>query len=1203
MTSSFLMSLLCVLGSSAPSADWIWRLAGRLHPMMVHFPIALLLLAAFLAAIRILRRRGLPPGPAESACTVIGAVSAAAAAVLGWANADYQDYAGKTADLLAVHRNLGLGVAGLSLAAAILLPAVRRGIGGARLLRVHAALLFAAAAAVSGGGHFGGMLVYGDDYLTSAIPEHLRFWEPRISASSAPPAPSAGPGGSAVDFVKDIKPVFDASCISCHGPKKQQGELRLDAKHLAIRGGKSGRAILAGDGAASTVVRRMKGLDSEKRMPQNADPLPADVIARIEAWINQGAVWPDAASVAGAEIKIHWAYVPPRAEVRSPKSEVQSQPVTSNSEIAGDGVNLVDEIVHARLTREKLAPGPAAPRETLIRRLSLDLVGLPPTPEEVDAFVNDPAPDAYEKLVDRLLASPHFGERWARPWLDLARYSDTNGFQGDRRRQVWAWRDWVINALNTDMPYDRFTIEQIAGDMLPDATEQTRIASGFHRNTMLNQEGGVDKEEARWETLVDRVGTTGTVWLGSTVMCCQCHDHKYDPFTQKDFYAFLAFFESADEPVLKLPTPEQAKQAKRIEAEMDKVRADMDALADDVAAAQPAWEKEMRDALAAWTPLDPVELRSGGGATLTKADDRSVLASGPNPEKDVYTIVADVPLEKITGLRLEVLTHDGLPQGGPGRYNSGQFVLTGIEAETAPLDGKSPPQPVRFGKALADYSQQHYEVSNLIDGSPDGLGWAIDAWKKGMHLERQAILLVDGATGFPGGTRLTIRLRQESKYLGNNLGRFRLSTTAAGAPERSLDVPIPLVPVLAAAPESRKKSPARDLAERYQAVAPLLKPHRERLASLRKELEELGIPSTLVMQEPPSAERPWTHLRIRGGYVNRGEKIYAATPSFLHPFPADQMPNRLGLAHWLVAPDNPLVGRVTVNRFWEQLFGRGLVVTSEDFGLQGTAPSHPKLLDRLAGEFTGNLKWSVKGLLRLIVTSATYRRSSRVTPELLARDPYNVLLARGPRFRVEGEMIRDIALSVSGLLSPTIGGPPVFPPQPEGTLPYIPFNTEVWRENEGADRYRRGLYTFWRRTNPYPTFMTFDAPSREVCTVRRTRTNTPLQALAVMNDPVFVECAQAFGRRLATLPEADLAARIAYGLRLCIGRKPAPEEIAPLADLLAKQRARYGADPEAAKKLVAGPVKMPENADPAELAAWTVVANALLNLDETLTKE
>jgi hypothetical protein len=994
--------------------------------------------------------------------------------------------------------------------------------------------------------------------------------------------------GKRVDFARDIQPILKARCYGCHSGDKPKAPLRLDSKVQALR------VIIPGNSKDSRLVHRIMGLGGEPQMPFRSAPLNAEQIETIRAWIDQGAPWPDEADVKAQK---HWAYIKPvRPQVPAVKLSFWVR-------------NPIDNFILARLEREGLRPSPEAPKETLIRRLSLDLIGLPPTIKEVDDFVADNSPDAYEKVVDRLLASPHFGERWARPWLDLARYADTNGYEKDRRRSIWKYRDWVIDALNRDMPFDQFTVEQIAGDLLAGATVEQRIATGFLRNSMHNEEGGVDQQEALWETIIDRVNTVATVWLATTLACAQCHNHKYDPFTQKEFYQFFAFFNNTDyhfegnpeiseqkliEARLELPTPEQEAKRKQIMAEIAELEEKLKAQTPELEAARINWEKSVKEAAADWIVLDPIHLSSSAGSTLKQLEDKSVLVSGENPEKDTYTVVAETRLRGITGFRLEALPDPSLPAGGPGRDPYGNFHLSDFSVELAPAEAPEKMRPVLFSASAVDNGTMRLDQQAKYESR----GWRIDATREEVRLARQAVFIAKEPVGFERGTIIKIKLSHESEFGKQGIGRFRLSVTCSNDPARTLSAAASVRHILDIPPNQRTPKQSKEVEDYYRSISPLLKPVREQLAALRAQLDKLGIISTLVMKERESAEPPSTYLRIRGSYLNKGEKVYAGVPAALHPFPEGQPLNRLGLARWLVSPENPLTPRVTVNRIWEQIFGRAVVATSEDFGTQGERPPHPELLDWLATEFIAR-GWSMKAIIRLIVTSATYRQSSRLSPLLRERDPYNRLLARGPRFRLEAELIRDVALSVSGLLSHRIGGPSVFPYQPDGIW-QIPYNDDKWVMSEGEDRYRRGIYTFWRRTSPYPSFVAFDAPSREVCTVRRVRTNTPLQALVTLNDPAFFEAAKGLARRIVT-EASDTRSRAIYGFRLCVSRRPKDEEVKQIIALYEKQLERFSRDPSAAKKVVEGYAV--SSVTEAEQAAWTVVSNVLLNLDETLTKE
>jgi hypothetical protein len=616
--------------------------------------------------------------------------------------------------------------------------------------------------------------------------------------------------------------------------------------------------------------------------------------------------------------------------------------------------------------------------------------------------------------------------------------------------------------------------------------------------------------------------------------------------------------------------------------------------------AQEVWERELAAAEAPWTTLDPASYTSTGGATITKRADRSLLVGGANAEHDTYTVVATTDLANITALRLEAMTDASLPRGGPGRDAYGNFVLTDLTVTARPAGKGAPPQKLVFAKATADDWYSNYEPKNLLPGAErKNQGWAVDATKDPTRVNRQLVLTTAKPLN-PAGVPLvlTFRIKHDAEDFHQGLGHFRLSVTSERDPAQIVGIPAKLRPLLKIPAAGRTAEQKADLAAHYRTVAPVLQSSRDRLAALRKEMGGLNIVQTGVMQERASAEQPSTYLRVRGSFLNKGEKVYAAVPKILPPLPEGQTPNRLSLARWLVSENNPLTARVAVNRYWEQLFGRGLVETSEDFGSQGDAPTHPELLDWLATEFVAR-KWSAKAMIRLIVTSATYRQSSAATPQLLERDPYNKLLARGPRFRMEAEMIRDVALAVSGRLSEKIGGPSVFPLQPDGIWD-LPYNDDQWKTSEGEDAYRRGLYTFVRRTSPYPSFVTFDAPSREFCTVRRVRTNTPLQSLTTLNDPAFFAHARDLALRLRKEGGSEMNARLAYGFRLCVSRTPKDSELAALAKLYREELRNYQRDGQAARRTIGDAAA---EGDPAELAALTLVSNVLLNLDETLTKE
>jgi hypothetical protein len=1028
-------------------------------------------------------------------------------------------------------------------------------------------------------------------------------WRPAWLASTA--VTSAQP--ARIDFASQIEPILKAQCYECHGEKKARGKLRLHVRDLALKGGATGPLLVPGDSAKSYLVQRLLGEGGEDRMPLDEDPLTAEQTAVIRAWIDQGAEWPAPAGAAPTQtVEEHWAYVAPK---KAPL------PAVSNDSWVRTPV---DRFVLSRLDAEKLLPSHETSREILLRRVSLDLTGLPPTMAELDAFLADTRPDAYERVVDRLLASPHYGERWARLWLDLARYADSNGHEADRLRTMWPYRDGVIAAFNADMPFDRFTVEQLAGDMLPDATRAQRIASGFHRNAMTNEEGGVDPAEALYEVLVDRVNTTATAWLGSTVACAQCHNHKYDPFSQKDYFKLMAFFAGTAyhpgafgdpnryvESSLDIVTPEQDAARTALRAELKTAEAALAAETPERARAQASWETEVREAARAWTSLVPSHAAATNGAQLTIGRDASVVASGPNPQITTYTVQTTTTATGITGLRLEALLDPSLPKQGPGRDPYGHFRVTSLRVFTSPLNDPAKRSLVEIAEVKSDGNVVRGDLAELTKEGPAtyarrGKAWVTDAVREGWRVPVQVVLVPKVPVGVPGGTVLTIEIGHEDGTLGQGLGRFRLSTTDAKAPlqvvavnartRAAIDVPL----------ASRTEAQARDLATQFRALSPLLEAERTEVARIKKALDALKVPTTLVMEEKPSFERPSVHLRERGAFIAPGEKVFANTPSALPPMGDDLPPNRLGLARWLVSRDNPLTARVMVNRLWEALYGRGIVETSEDFGTMGSAPSHPALLDWLAVEYMDQ-GWSSKKMLRMLVLSATYRQDSSVLPDLQARDPYNRLLARGPRFRMEAEMVRDVALAASGQLSPKIGGPSVFPSQPPNIWDN-PYDNSKWIESTGEDRYRRSLYTFLRRTSPYPMFTTFDATSRELCTVRRVRTNTPLQALATLNDQGFFEHARALATRMRKEGGSTVDARLSYGFRLVTSRLPDTTELSRLRAFHVKATGHYAAAPTEAAEALGRAKDTKVTADDIELAAWTMVGNVLLNLDETVTK-
>jgi hypothetical protein len=1055
-----------------------------------------------------------------------------------------------------------------------------------------------------------------------------------ILAGAALLAAGAASETGKVDFTRDVRPILSDKCFACHGPDEagRQAGLRLDTREgaFADRGGRP--AIVPGDPAASLLLQRIVHKSEALRMPpRSAGPRLTDKeVDLIRRWIEQGAEW-----------RTHWAYVAP---VRPPIPEVKLKSWPRNP---------IDHFILAELERRNLKPSPEADRATLLRRLSLDLAGLPPTPEELARFLADRAPGAYERQVERLLASPRYGERMAMEWLDLARYADTHGYHIDSHRDMWPWRDWVIAAFNRNMPYDRFTVEQLAGDLLPNPTREQLIATGFNRNHMINFEGGAIEEEYLVEYVVDRVETTGTVWLGSTLGCARCHDHKYDPFSQKDFYRLFAFFNTVNErgldgragnaqPVLQLPTPEQEQRLKQIQAELE--------------AKEQAFPKQEAEGLfEAWRRTRgasmPAPSRDG---LLTHYEFEGSLVDTSGGYRHGSTVRGEVIYSSgRVGRSAELNGETQVSFGDAGNFDADRpfsialwvqptgyppaVILQKIEDsetrrgfqleadEAVPLPPLKRGQHLRFRlihrwpeevaeirtRELVLQDWRHLAVNYDGSGKASGLRLFIDGELK------EAVIVRDNLrgsirndapleTGSPRASARPFKGRiDDLRFYGRELEPAEVLQLAREEPVRAMLTGLSARPKRQADAEAYEAR-LRDYFLRFEAPEPVRKLYLE-IQALREAKQKLDsqIVTTMVMAE---MEKPReTHVLGRGDYRNLGEKVTPGVPAALPPMPAGAPANRLGLAQWLVDPSNPLTARVAVNRLWQMFFGTGLVKTAEDFGSQGEAPSHPELLDWLATEFirTG---WDVKAMVRLIVTSAAYRQSSRATPELVELDPENRLLARGPRFRLKAELIRDNALAISGLLNPAIGGPSVFPYQPPGIWEEVAygdyFTAQTYTPSTGPDLYRRSMYTFWKRTAPPPSLVTFDAPDREKCIARRARTNTPLQALVLMNDPTYVEASRALAERLIREAGRDPARRIDHALRLALARPATPRERETLRNLAARELAHYRAEQEAARKLLAvGESGYDRSLDAAELAAWTAVAGVILNLDETISKQ
>ncbi len=1001
-----------------------------------------------------------------------------------------------------------------------------------------------------------------------------------IVLASVSPARAEEP----VDFARDIRPILVAHCFECHAAAKQESGLRLDSAATLLAGGNSGPALVVGKAAESLLIKAVRGGDDEiSKMPPKGKPLEPAQIDLLARWIDQGAALPaDSPPSAGDRLSDHWSFQP-IAAANPPVVERRDWPRSP-----------IDAFILGRLEAAGLQPSTEADKATLIRRLSLDLLGLPPTIDDVDRFLSDTGDDAYERLVDRLLASPHYGERWGRHWLDVARYADSNGYTIDGGRSIWKYRDWVINALNRDLPFDQFTIEQLAGDLLDGADTDQIIATGFHRNTLVNEEGGTDPEQFRVEAVVDRVSTTGGAFLGLTLGCARCHDHKYDPISQREFYQLFAVFNNADEPTLSVPTDQQAKELPALVAEIEQSEKRLAEVDANLGSRQAAWEAKFAGRVdRPWTVLDAT-IQSAEGATFTKLDDGSHLTGGTIPKNDAYTLTAALPNHAITALRLEMLPHESFPKQGPGLAKNGNFVLSEIAASVAASGPAAGETRLAWGEVWADHSGEGGAVALAIDGDLK-TGWNISA-PGNANVPRTAIFyLREPLTATDG--KLTLVLEQRYNRPHYLLGRFRISVTSAEGDV--LKLPTEVREALAVPADKRTDAQKNAIRLEYQKYDPERLPLATRIAELENSRKQMAakITTTLVVRE--RKEPRSTHIHLRGDFLHAGAPVTPGVPAILPPIAArGAHPDRLDFARWLVDPRNPLTSRVTVNRLWQHYFGQGLVVTENDFGLQGDRPSHPELLDWLARQLMAD-GWSMKSLHRRIVTSATYRQSSAMRADLTAADPYNKLLGRQQRLRLEAETIRDSALASSGLLSDELGGPGVYPPQPEGIYRFTQ-QVKFWGENKDADRFRRGMYTYFWRSSPYPFLKTFDAPDANVACTRRPRSNTPLQALTMANDRAFYEIAQGFATELCAA-QVDDTQRLRTAFRRCLAREPSNDEYASLAEYLDSQRARFESAPEDAA-LVA-PRSGPATGDRARAAAWTMVARVLLNLDEFITRE
>jgi hypothetical protein len=1184
-----------------------------------------------------------------------------------------------------------------------------------------------------------------------------------LACGGAIAAPAPRTAAISFDFQRDIRPILSDKCFACHGPddKERKGGkkgvgLRLDtAEGIMADLGDGRHAVVSGQPGKSLLLQRVTTKDADDLMPPKkfGKPLTPREIELLTAWVQ-----------AGGKFSGHWSYEKPRRPVTPVISkEVISARLTKAGEksVASRTQSLItnyssplDAFILQRLAKDGLLPQPEADRYALARRVALDLTGLPPSLAEVDAFVADKEPKAYERFVDLQLAKPSYGEHWARLWLDLARYADSAGYADDPPRTIWAYRDYVINAFNRNLPFDQFTLEQLAADLFEKPTDDQLKGTAFHRNTMTNNEGGTNDEEWRNAAVVDRVNTTFAVWMGTSMACAQCHTHKYDPIAQKEYYQLFAFLnqtEDADKrdesPLLSFFSDDQKKQRATWEAELAAVEAKFKSPSAEVIAGADKWATAFPVALD-WTVPKPGAAKATSRAALTTQDDGSVFVATNEAAKDNFTVELPVAaVQTLTALRLEALPSDKLPGKGPG-HAGGNFVVTRVRTSLLPpaeskgpaarfvrielpaknqylqlaevqvfsgsenvatkgeakqsstymgaaaaraIDGKTDgefdkgsvahteaqdnpwwevdlketrvierivvwnraeagerlkgfgvvaldadrkvvwekagndapkkdvafamngAQEIKFGTAIADFTQANFDADNVLhDDAPKKdrtRGWAVGGSTGKAHT---LTLIAEKPVEIPAGSRLSVTLEQQSATAKATLGRFRLGLTADAKAAEFARTPAAIVSTLASSralhPENwtlntLPPSDRTKVVDYYaRTLAPELKKERDQHAALTKSLADLKPITVPIYRELAADKQRTTKIQIRGNWQQLGDEVTAAVPAAWHPLPKDAPRNRLTLAKWLVDENNPLTARVVANRYWEAIFGTGLVRTSEEFGAQGELPTHPELLDWLATELVAQ-KWDTKQFLRLLVTSQAYRQSSKVTPEALEKDPDNRLLSRGPRLRLTAEMVRDQALAVSGLLSGKMFGPSVRPARPSMGLSAAFGGGLDWATSAGEDRYRRGLYTEWRRTSPYPSMATFDAPSREVCSVRRTRTNTPLQALVTMNDPVYVEAAQALARRLTHEGGSTDADKARYAFRVLLARPPSDSELAKLVKLHNDARTEFLKDSAKALALATDPLgPLRDRMEPADLAAWTTVANVLLNLDEALMK-
>jgi hypothetical protein len=971
-------------------------------------------------------------------------------------------------------------------------------------------------------------------------------------------------------FNRDIRPILSENCFKCHGPDRAANKsgLRLDSREGATAAREGVFAVVPGKPDRSELVSRILSKDTGERMPppQSNKTLAPRQIALLKKWIEQG-----------AEYQGHWAFIPPQ------------RPAVPRVKNAAWVRNPIDAFILGRLEAERLAPSAEADGVTLLRRLSFDLTGLPPRPEEAEGK------EAYEKHVERLLASPHYGERMALLWLDLVRFANSRGYHSDNPRMVDPYRDYVISAFNENLPFDRFTTEQLAGDLLPEATLRQRVASGFNKLNQTTEEGGAQAKEYENKTNADRVRAVSTVWLAVTMGCAECHDHKFDPFSTREFYSLAAFFSDVKERAIGdgdrgilVPDARQAEELRKFDEAIARLKSKLETPTPELAAAQAGWERTALDPFP-WTVLVPQSVKSAGNASFAVEEDGSVVASGASPAKDTHTVVARTALKGITGFRLEVLSWPSLPGNGPGRAGNGNLVLTKFLVRAGD-------KAATLQKPVADHSQDQFPVAAAIDAK-EQTGWGLLPLTGRGH---EAVFETKDPVGGDPETLLTFTLEYQSVHPQHAAGRFRLSATNRKGPSEAALLPAPVRAALLA-PAGKRDEKA--IADYYRSIAPLLSPVRSELAEA--EQRRADFVKTITTCLVSSADMPRTvRVRPRGNWLDdSGAVVEPGTPGSLHPLPAveGRRPTRVDLARWMVSRENPLTARVLVNRLWKAFFGLGISRVLDDLGAQGEWPVHPELLDWLAVEFMES-GWDVKHLVRLMATSSTYRQASTVRSDLRERDPLNRLLARQSRWRIDAEHVRDNALAVSGLLADRVGGVSVYPYQPAGYWYHLNFPKREWKNDAGESQYRRGIYTWWQRTFPHPSLSAFDAPDRQESCAERTRSNIPQQALVLLNDPTYVEAARVLAEKILRQGGAD-EDRIQWAFRRALIRKARPEEVRVLAGLHAKHLEFYRAERKSAEQLVSvGQAPVPKDLDVAEHAAWTSVARTILNLHETITR-